>query len=200
MGMLNQHICSAIDCDRGTRAKGMCMKHYMRKRKHGDTETTLVPQEQHGCYETPEYRAWQAMNRRCYTKTRRDYEKYGGRGITVCDRWRNSFINFHDDMGDRPSETHSIDRINNDLGYSPANCRWATKQQQVLNRRLKKPGRSGYYGVQPPKHKNGFQAAINCLSFIHIGSFDTPEEAAWMYDQWAMALHGDDANLNFEYV
>jgi hypothetical protein len=74
------------------------------------------------------------MNERCASKNPSLFKNYGGRGITVCDKWRKSFIAFAEDMGLRPKET-SIDRINNDRGYYPGNCRWATKKEQAANRR-----------------------------------------------------------------
>ena len=80
---------------------------------------------------TPEYRTWISMHERCRNKDRADY---GGRGIAVCERWK-SFENFLADMGRRPSKLLSLDRIDNDLGYSPDNCRWATKKEQQVNRR-----------------------------------------------------------------
>ena len=84
---------------------------------------------------TAEYRTWKNMKSRCYNKSIKSYEYYGARGIAVCDRWLNSFENFLSDMGLRPSPSHSIDRKDNSLGYSPDNCTWATKAEQAANRR-----------------------------------------------------------------
>jgi hypothetical protein len=89
----------------------------------------------HGLSRTPEFRVWTNMKTRCYNRKAINYERYGGRGITICDRWRDDFAAFYADMGPRPSPSHSIDRRNNDLGYSPDNCCWATSAAQGLNRR-----------------------------------------------------------------
>lgn len=83
----------------------------------------------------PAYGIWSAMKDRCFNPSNPEYSAYGGRGIVVCDAWRRSFTRFLDDMGERPSRGHSIDRINNDRGYEPQNCRWATRQEQDRNRR-----------------------------------------------------------------
>lgn len=83
---------------------------------------------------TAEYRAWQNMHQRCKNTKFRQYKDYGGRGITVCERW-NSFDNFLEDMGPRPSAQHSLDRLGNNLGYEKDNCKWATEWQQKHNRR-----------------------------------------------------------------
>jgi len=89
----------------------------------------------HGMTKTPEYIAWQDMKTRCFNPNYKRYPNWGGRGITVCDRWKNSSENFLADMGLKPTVKHSLDRINNDADYCPDNCRWATKAEQQNNRR-----------------------------------------------------------------
>lgn len=86
---------------------------------------------------TSEYNAWNSMKSRCYIPKNKAYHNYGGRGIKVCDRWKNSFENFLTDMGLKHSPNHSLDRYPNYNGnYEPSNCRWATKKEQMENRRV----------------------------------------------------------------
>jgi hypothetical protein len=81
------------------------------------------------------YRTWVGMLQRCTNPRHISYPRYGGRGISVCDEWR-SFERFLADMGEKPSPAHSIDRINNFVGYSKNNCRWATSKEQAQNKRV----------------------------------------------------------------
>ena len=82
----------------------------------------------------PLYQTWRGMKRRCTNPDHDCFKDYGGRGINVCERWLSDFYNFVEDMGERP-EGYSLDRINNDMGYSPSNCRWADAVTQANNKR-----------------------------------------------------------------
>lgn len=101
----------------------------------------------HGMARTRIYNIWADMIGRCTRPAHARYADYGGRGITVCERWR-EFANFYADMGDRPAG-RSLDRINNDAGYSPDNCRWATFREQRHNRRAQAPREVCMAGLHP---------------------------------------------------
>lgn len=125
----NKKIASAIDV-RGNRVKSCgCLL-----RKHGKSGTLI-------------YGVWSHMIKRCYKKSADSYSNYGGRGIKVCERWREDFRNFYEDMGDKPSSNSQIDRINNDGDYEPSNCRWVTPSQNCLNRRNKE-NKTGFKNIK----------------------------------------------------
>lgn len=89
----------------------------------------------HGMWKSVEFKTWGSMLARCYNANTQKFHLYGGRGITVCDRWRTSFSEFFKDVGMRPSSKHSLDRFpNKDGNYEPENCRWATDEEQNRNR------------------------------------------------------------------
>lgn len=98
-------------------------------------ERVLKAVTKHGHSKSREYRVWSCVIQRCCNPSNKDYPYYGGRGITVCDRWKESFENFYNDMGPRPSKRHSLDREDNDKGYDPDNCRWVEHSVQMNNTR-----------------------------------------------------------------
>ncbi len=118
---------------RGTRSCSCMMGEWIRRarHKHGGTPRSG---------RMPEYRIWGTMLDRCFNPKSQRYSYYGGRGITVCGRWRgdSGFANFLADMGRKPAPGYSVDRINNDGPYSPDNCRWATQKEQMANTRRSK--------------------------------------------------------------
>lgn len=106
----------------GTKSCGCLKKNKMRKEK-----TT------HGMSKTPTYKSWVQMKTRCLNKNYKEFFYYGGRGIKICERWM-SFENFLEDMGERPNGK-TLDRIDNERGYSPENCKWSIPKEQSMNRR-----------------------------------------------------------------
>ena len=167
--------CSIEGCDNHYVAKGYCHKHYKRYKTHGDPLISKTPR--HGMRSKGSYKTWNGMIQRCYNKNSVNYKYYGGRGITVCNRWINSFINFYEDMGERP-EGMSLDRIDNNKVYSKNNCKWVDKVSQGRNRRVMKNNTSGHKGVYWNKKSKKYQASISVDKKLkHLGLFNTINEA-----------------------
>jgi hypothetical protein len=159
--------CSVVDCNKPVDARTLCHTHYewLRRNPGSNIEDYSAPRpkQYHGMTGTPEYRAWLGMLARCYNPNVKYYERYGGRGIKVCDEWRNSFENFYAYIGPRPKGT-SVNRIDNDKGYEPGNVEWATQQTQVRNRGLNSRNKSGVTGVHWDKR------AKRWIAELHIGN------------------------------
>lgn len=121
---------TAADLRRGDTKSCGCLRRelgHTNQFKHGEAGKNTA-------LRTPEYRAWQEMKRRCTDPCRPYYKHYGGRGITVCERWL-TYNNFLADMGRKPHSKTSLDRINNEGNYEPSNCRWTDGTTQRLNQR-----------------------------------------------------------------
>src|SRR5690625_4623865 len=116
--------------------------------------------KKHGMSQTKIYRVWKSMHDRCRRERNPAYERYGGRGIKVCDRWK-SFENFIEDMGERP-EGGTLERIDNDGNYEPDNCKWATYLDQARNRRTNKRKTVGIF------EHNGTYTARICVNYKNV--------------------------------
>jgi hypothetical protein len=141
----------------------------------------------HGMSNEKIYNTWQAMIRRCYDESFNGYENYGGRGITVCERWRDS-LNFINDMSETWEHGLSIDRIDVNGNYEPSNCRWATKAVQARNIRVsRKNNTSGYKGVSFFKNSEKWVSHIGINGkIIFLGYFETAIEGANAYDKYVI--------------
>ena len=125
---------------------------------------------------TTEHNCWREIKNRCTNEKNKAYPNYGGRGIKMCERWLQSFENFLEDMGKKPDKTYSIDRIDNNKGYFPENCRWTSKRMQVANRRKVK-GSSQYRGVSFYGKTGKWISSVSCnyvngkSQQIRVGTF-----------------------------
>ena len=140
----------------------------------------------HGLSYNQFYKTWNGMMRRCVNVNSKQYNYYGGRGITVCEEWLDvrNFVAWCD-LTHPNIEGLSLDRIDNDKGYSPDNCRWADKVTQQLNQRKRKDNTSGFVGVSWHKGNNNWMAKIMVNKVdINLGYFDSKEEAVLARDNY----------------
>lgn len=196
MSTILQTKCTVDGCTKITNNRNrICPMHRWRFKRYGEYEpSSLERYEFHGKSGTPTYNTWLGMIDRCYNKNRKKYYLWGGKGVEVCDRWRHSFLSFLEDMGERPEGT-TLDRINGDGDYCKENCRWAA--YAVQNQNVKR--RDGHKGINKNKY-GGYSVEIRFdKKRFYIGYYADEDWAAYMYDQWAIALYGDDASTNFEY-
>ena len=139
----------------------------------------------HGLRNHPLYVRWKNMRGRCNNPNNQDYKDYGDRGIKVCERW-NDFTLFVEDMYPTFKDGLELDRENVNLGYTPNNCRWVTRQVQTQNTRLlQKNNKTGYRGVS--KQGKGYQVA-SCFNgkSIYLGYFNNPIDGAKVYDKFVI--------------
>ena len=132
----------------------------------------------HGMHKTATYEAWGHIKQRCTNPKDKNFYHYGGRGITICDRWL-KFENFLEDMGEKSEECLTIERKNNELGYFKENCCWDTRTAQRRNQRLSKKNKTGVSGVHFAKKNKKYcvQIKVNYKRY-YIGLYNTLEEAA----------------------
>lgn len=167
------HLRSGITISCGCHGKNLIKE---RNLKHGYAKKNKKAKE---------YRTWMAMRSRCNNPNTQFYSRYGERGIKVCNEWDNFEI-FLKDMGPAPSEKHSIERRNNDLGYNPQNCYWATNYEQSINKSIGKNNTSGHKNIVIVQNKNKvkYRIQIKRKEERYIKTCETLEEAIASRDAW----------------
>ncbi|KKL51035.1 hypothetical protein LCGC14_2299530 [marine sediment metagenome] len=162
----NRHVAKGSNLKKGDTTSCGCIRSKNLKRglslQHGGASKTKHPL----------YQVWSSMKNRCYNPNNQAYSGYGGRGITVCSLWKDSFVTFLDDMEKSYCPGLSLDRIDNNQGYSASNCRWATRREQSRNRRKASGLPLGVFVRKGGKY----------TAQVTLGTFETPEEAVIAYE------------------
>ncbi len=154
----------------------------------------------HGLADNPLYNTWRGMIDRCHNPDCLQFTNYGARGISVCDRWQgdNGLVNFIQDMGYKPDESFSIDRIDNDKGYSPDNCHWISSRNQMLNTRRSLPKKAPWAFINCKTKKWYGRVSIDGVQ-KRFKDVDTPEEASKMVYDFLVNVRGEHIILKHEY-
>ena len=152
----------------------------------------------HNLSNTKLYKVWASIKNRTLNLKHKNYNDYGGRGITMCEEWKNDFVSFHDwAMSNGYSDELSIDRIDNDGSYYPENCRWTTRVIQGRNQRVYKNNLSGYKGVSFVKKTNKYMSYITVdKNGVYLGCFQTAVEAAIVYNNYIIENNLEGFSLN----
>lgn len=132
----------------------------------------------HGMSRTSEYNSWNDMRRRCLKPYTHSYQWYGAKGIKVCQRWQDSFINFYADMGPKPTSKHQIDRIDSSGNYEPKNCRWVTASEQARNKGTPSCNTTGHKGISYESRRHSYVARTTIDGKrSYVGSFQSLDDA-----------------------
>ena len=152
----------------------------------------------HGLRNTRIYKIWSDIKSRTLNHKHKAYQDYGGRGIIICDEWKNDFMSFYKwAMENGHSKELSIDRIDNDGNYEPSNCRWATRVIQQRNQRIKRNNTSGYKGCSFDRGLKKYRAYIRVDGKqIYLGSFKTAEDGAIAYNNYIIENNLEGFILN----
>ena len=159
---------------------------------------TIEATKTHGLGYTRLYNIWSMMKDRTLNLKHRVYHNYGGRGITICDEWKNDFMSFYNwAMSNGYSDELSIDRIDNNGNYEPSNCRWVTYTIQNRNQRIRKDNKTGYKGVCYNKDNNNFRVVITVdKERINLGRFKTAVEGAIVFNNYIIENNLEGFVLN----
>lgn len=150
----------------------------------------------HGKSKERIYKIWCGIKDRCLNENTKDYCNYGGKGVNICDRWKNSFQLFYEDMGEPPTKKHQIDRIDPLGNYEPFNCRWVTPQQNSYNKSKSRKSKNKYKGVVKVKENKFIAQVTKNKKYYYLGTFVSEKEAAKAYNDKAKELFGEYACLN----